>query len=119
MRARGARNRAWIELKPGDRFGRYTLVQLDHVNACGQWWLARCDCGTERVKCCAQMRLDVKKNKPPQCLRCGRAQRSASGAATRAGLAAMAANVGDVRAFALRDPVSIDDDLPRPWLDDV
>lgn len=56
-----ARTKRFIDLT-GKRFGRYTV--LSHVR--GQYWLCRCDCGTEKTLCST----NFTKSKEAMCLDC-------------------------------------------------
>jgi hypothetical protein len=61
-----------IDLK-GQRFGKWTIIEkaesppgYGHL----QFWLCRCDCGTEQVRKGAQMRYAEKKGAQQACMRC-------------------------------------------------
>lgn len=63
-----------IEIKPGDRFGRWTVISFagsksKYGNKKQRFYLCRCDCGT--VEEVANGGL-LKKNKEPRCNKCGR-----------------------------------------------
>ena len=109
----GERNAAWLPLKKGQRFGRFTLRSYVGTNRRGQVWIARCACGNEAPYTIADLRLRVKTKGSAQCRRCGVEQRIKNGGARRAGLMCAAKRRGARAALFQMDAVlDIDAEMP-------
>jgi len=76
----GPDNYQWIEAKPGDVLGWWTLERFLGTDRYGQRWLARCRCGRVLEHALTQLRyLVITKCEEPKCRSCSTRQRWAQG----------------------------------------
>jgi hypothetical protein len=61
-----------VQVKPGERFGTWELVELRGMGAQGQRWLCKCLCGAELVKALAVLRRQKRLGRYPRCASCAR-----------------------------------------------
>lgn len=93
--------------RPGDVYGRYTLVEFAEMTRNGQHWRVRCACGSESTKALSHLRWRTRVGAMPECAHCqqhrGTKRLSAFGKVLS--IEAWAAEIG-LRPRALQDRLS-------------